>query len=197
MQRDQSFFSQEKHQERVMMDMNNVAIEDSFFFSGELAQKLLMMRELVKDAAKFDKKQYEDVYAYGYNFFAAGQYEKAKEIFKMLLLADHENIKGYLALGSCLQKLKENTKAIHVYTNAHLIEPKNATIYLNLGLCYVNASDHQSAEQAFLYACVMALQETAGDSQGIAQMAEKLWKMARSKQGKEDIALAQSLIQVD
>lgn len=180
-----------------MMDMNNINIDDSFFFKGNLAENLVIMRELIKNKTKIEGSDYEDVYAYGYNFFTAGQYEKAKDIFKILILAGQDNVKGYIALGACLQKLNRLDNAATIYSAAHLIEPHNYIVLFNLGLCYFNQEKFVESESAFLYACIMGYKTRLEDKQKIYQMSQKLWKISRNKQGKDVIEIEQSLIQVD
>jgi Flp pilus assembly protein TadD len=162
-----------------------------------MMENLMMMRQVIKNKAKLEGKAYENVYAYGYNFFTAGQYKKAKEIFKILVIAGQENIKGFIALGACLQKLEQFEQAVMVYTAGHLVDPQNAKVLFNLGLSYFSQDLYEQSEAAFLYACYTGIADKDKDPEKIYIMAEKLWKTSRSKQKKAAIELEQSLIQVD
>lgn len=179
------------------MDMSNMNIEDDFLFGGHMMENLIMMREVIKNKAKLEGQSYEDVYAYGYNFFTAGQYEKAKDVFKILVVAGQDNIKGFIALGACLQKLKQFPQAVMVYSSGHLIDPHNAKVLFNLGLSYFSQDLYEESESAFLYACYTGIADKDTDPEKVYLMSEKLWKTSRAKQNKQAIELAQSLIQVD
>lgn len=188
---------QKNNKEVVLMSMSNMNIEDDYFFKGNMIENLIMMRQVIKNKAKLEGESYENVYAYGYNFFTAGQFEQAKEIFKLLVVAGQENIKGFIALGACLQKMGQFEQASKVYASGHLIEPENSKVLFNLGLSYFNQDLFEQSESAFLYACYTGFSNKEIDPDKIFIMSEKLWKTSRSKQNKVSIELEQSFIHVD
>lgn len=197
MEQDAKYISPEQYKKRLMMDLSGLTIDDAFFFEGNLIEKLLLTREIMKNKIKYDAKTYENIYAYGYNLFSAGQYGKAKDVFKVLLLLEPKKIKGYIALGGALQKMQHLDKALHVYQGGYLVDPVNVTVLLNIGLCHMALEDYEKAEQALLLTCLTAHKDKDTDPEKKFKLAENLWKTARQKQQKETIALKESLIHVD
>ena len=157
----------------------------------------MLMREVLKNKLKYDNSMYENIYAYAYNFFTAGQYDKAKDIFKILLILNPQEIKGFIALGGCLQKLSDHQHAVHVYNAGHLVDPHSVTILLNIGLCYMSMEKLAMAEESFLYACMESYKDKETDPEKKFSISEKLWKVTRSRQKKQEITLQQSLIHID
>lgn len=197
MERDTRNFNPKLYKRGVLMDLNGLGVEDDFFLSGDLIKKLLIMQEVMKKKINYTKDTYENIYAYGYNFFTAGQFDKAKDIFKILMILDPQNVKGFIALGGCFQKLEQFEAAMNVYRSATYIDHSNPVLSMNLGLCHMNLDELTAAEQCFLAACLLTHKTKDSDPKTQFFVAEKLWKMMRNKQKKQAISIEQSLIQVD
>ena len=197
MERDTRNFNPKLYKRGVMMELNGLGVEDNFFASDDLIKKLFVMQEVMKSKMNYTKESYENMYAYGYNFFTAGQFDKAKDVFKMLVILEPKNIKGFIALGGCFQKLEQFEAAMNIYRSGTYVDPENPVVCMNLGLCHMNLDELPAAEQCFLAACLLTHKNRESDPKTQYFVAEKLWKMTRSKQKKQAISIEQSLIQVD
>tara|TARA_Y100001956_G_scaffold70391_1_gene74352 strand:+ start:1026 stop:1619 length:594 start_codon:yes stop_codon:yes gene_type:complete len=197
MERDTRNFNPKLYERGVLMDLNGLGVEDDFFAGGDLIKKLLVMQEVMRKKINYTKDTYENIYAYGYNFFTAGQFDKAKDIFKILMILDPQNVKAFIALGGCFQKLENFETAMNIYRAGIFIDPENSVLSMNIGLCHMNLEELPAAEQSFLAACLISHKNRESDPKTQYFVAEKLWKMTRSKQKKQAISIEQSLIQVD
>ena len=123
MERDTRNFNPKLYERGVLMDLNGLGVEDDFFAGGDLIKKLLVMQEVMRKKINYTKDTYENIYAYGYNFFTAGQFDKAKDIFKILMILDPQNVKAFIALGGCFQKL-ENFRKKYLSPSSNKPKPK-------------------------------------------------------------------------
>jgi len=71
----------------------------------------------------------------GYQYYKAGNFQKAAEVFHSLLEEDENNAKVWNLLGICLTKLGEHEDALTCFENALILDPDNDVYIQNKRKC--------------------------------------------------------------
>lgn len=96
-----------------------------------------------------DQVDLDNVYAYAYQLFEAGEYEAAKRGFYMLVRIDHHGFDYWLALGLSCQRLDQHDEAIFCFSRSgalRLTDPRSSYF---AGISYQIVDNREYAEKAF------------------------------------------------
>ena len=90
-----------------------------------------LVTQTVKNAEPYYVKrglpaeQMEALYAAGYNFYSAGRYEDACNIFRLLCSYEHTNPRNWIALGGASQHVNNHRSAGAAFTFAAILNPRD------------------------------------------------------------------------
>lgn len=113
--------------------------------SEELLIKVLEQNMLPKDAMGLDDAFLEKIYADGYNFFKAGQYEKAMGIYRILMLLNPLDARHPMALASCYHRLKNYYEAMLYYGLSNELDEKNPLPLYHASDCMIKLGNKKEA----------------------------------------------------
>jgi type III secretion system low calcium response chaperone LcrH/SycD len=107
----------------------------------------------VKNAEPYFKKrgleegQIEALYSAGYNFYSAGRYEDACNIFRLLCSYDHRNPRNWIALGGAAQHINNHRSANAAFTFATILDPTNPVPQIHAVDSLIAMKDYKSARK--------------------------------------------------
>jgi type III secretion system low calcium response chaperone LcrH/SycD len=131
----------EKSVSKVADEVTNVATEGL----GKICQSLLVEGNSVQDLLGLKPEQVEGVYGQAYRLFNNGQYEQAKEIFRLLCTMDLQEPKYPLGVAACLHMEKKYTLAVLMYQSALILDPKNPVPHYHSADCYMQEQQWEPA----------------------------------------------------
>lgn len=118
------------------------------------------------------KNHIESIYQSAYNLYNEKKYQQACKFFNLMALYDHLDVRGWMGLGLCFEKMKEYSRAIDSYASAHFLDIGNPVAILHAVNCYVALGDYGQAVKA-LEAAISLAQDNP-DYSKMLQSSEKL-----------------------
>ncbi len=67
----------------------------------------------------------ETLYAQGYNLYQTGKFDDALQIFKLLTILDHYDVRFPMGAGLCQQRLDHHEAAVECFSAAAIVDIKN------------------------------------------------------------------------
>lgn len=128
-------------------------------------QILNLVTETVKNAEPYYEKrglksdQMEALYAAGYNFYTAGRYEDACNIFRLLCSYDHTNPRNWIALGGAAQHVNNHRSAGAAFTFAAILNPDDPVPQIHAADSFIALKNFAQAEK-----CARAVVSLCGDN---------------------------------
>ena len=102
----------------------------------------------LKDVGGYTEREFEALYAMGYNLYNQAKYGDALLVFGFLLMHDQFGRKYYKAMGSCQQMLKRYEDAIRNYSMASLLDLQDPEPTFHTAECMVALGMVQEAREA-------------------------------------------------
>lgn len=99
----------------------------------------------VKENTGVSQEQLEALYNIAYNFYERGLYEKAFDIFKMLVIFDQSSYKFNFGSAACLQMMGEYLRAIQVYFGCALLDEISPDPYFYALECSLKMHSSENA----------------------------------------------------
>lgn len=90
----------------------------------------------------------ESLYAYGYNLYNTGKFDRAHKVFQFLSIHNPFEKKYWLALGGCRQMTKNYEGAVEAYAYASMLDTKDPTAIFHAADCMLRLNNRQGAEAA-------------------------------------------------
>ncbi len=103
----------------------------------KILQEVFIKEKSPKEVLGFDDAYVEALYAAGYQYFEAGDYNKAIPFFRLLMDVDFKNARYMAALGSCYFGKKEWEKALIFFVLTANAVPKDPMSYFHIAECYI------------------------------------------------------------
>jgi type III secretion system low calcium response chaperone LcrH/SycD len=125
---------------------------------------LNLVTETVKNAEPYFAKrglqpeQMEALYTAGYNFYTAGRYQDACNIFRLLCSYDHTNPRNWIALGGAAQHIDNHRSAGAAFTFAAILNPADPIPQIHAADSFIALKDFAQAER-----CARAVLTLCGD----------------------------------
>ncbi|MCF6455659.1 SycD/LcrH family type III secretion system chaperone [Pseudoalteromonas sp. MMG024] len=144
-----------------------------------------LMHELVD----LSKEQMESLYAVAFNLYQTNRMSEAEQVFKMLVLCDHLNVKYQIGLGATRQAQGKYEEAAETYSMATLIDAEEPKLAFHSGECHLALGDLERAEAGFTGTLVRCegrdeYSELATKAQGLLSIVEK----RKKKQEQTDVS---------
>ena len=111
-------------------------------------------------------------------FHQRGELQNANELYESILIQDPNHLQTLCLSGSIAQAQGEFSRAIQLFSKAHQINPSQATICLQLGICYSNLNEFEIANEAYKQAALLAPNQI----EPIVNLANNLTKQNRFQQ---------------
>jgi type III secretion system low calcium response chaperone LcrH/SycD len=131
----------------------------------------IMKETCGKDPKKFllqetglTEDQLESLYAIAYNYYNQGLYQKALDVFKLLISFDRYSYRFSFSAGSCLQMLEDYVTAIQIFFGCALLDSKAPEPYFYALECSLKLHNKDNA-----IFCAEKFLERAGDKKEHAQ----------------------------
>lgn len=112
---------------------------------GKLLIKIFEKGMSPKEAMKISDEEIAQIYSFAYHKFSTGNYEDARELFKMLFSLEPFNSEFATALGVCHHKLKKYEYALQCYMLNATLAPTDPVALFYAYDCYLNLKDDISA----------------------------------------------------
>jgi len=109
------------------------------------SKKLLEEGVLLKDIMGISDDTMNELYSIAYYLFQSGQYMKAGDIFKNLMMLDTSSYRYALGMGACLEKLGDSFSAIKAYTLAYINNSTNPIPLYHAAECCMTINNKQGA----------------------------------------------------
>jgi type III secretion system low calcium response chaperone LcrH/SycD len=133
----------------------------------ELKGELLKGRT-VREAFDLPEEELESIYGVAYQKYSFGEYRKAADLFRYLLVLDPSRYKYILGLAASLHRLEEYDVAANHYLLASFYEPSNPIPYFHGAECFLRLGKHTMARNGLTLAIA-----TAGDQEEYALLKER------------------------
>jgi type III secretion system low calcium response chaperone LcrH/SycD len=104
-----------------------------------------VMHELVD----LSKEQMDSLYAVAFNLYQTNRMKEAEQVFQMLVLCDHLNVKYQIGLGATRQAQGNYAEAAETYSMATLIDAEEPKLAFHSGECHLALGDLARAEAGF------------------------------------------------
>lgn len=95
------------------------------------------------------RKNRETLYAFAYDSYSKGQYEKARQLFAQLALFDHKDPRYMKGLAAASQMLGDYEQALQVYALVVAMDMADPTSVMHAGDCYQAIGKHAEAAESF------------------------------------------------
>lgn len=129
--------------------------------------------------------QLEALYALGFELYAAGHFEKAADLFRLLCLYQSDKSRNWIALGGANQQRKEYESAIAAFVMASFADPLNPEPRLYAAHCLIALMDLTGALEATREA--LRLCKKRGDKDKITSRAFSLFRALESYDARQSI----------
>lgn len=110
------------------------------------SKKLLEEGVLLKDLIGIPVETMNELYRIAYYLFQSGQYLKAGDVFKHLMVLDTSSYRYAFGMGACLEKLGDNFSAINAYTLAYINNSSNPIPLYHAAECCIFLNNTQGAK---------------------------------------------------
>lgn len=124
-----------------------------------MLKELIAKQILTKDSLGIDQKEARAIYERAFQFYQAGKYEEARELFLALLIYNHQNPAFLFGLAGCYFMLKDYELAAQLYVVSGQEEGNNPIPFYYAAKSYELIPDLASA--ALILPTVV---ETAGNN---------------------------------
>lgn len=122
----------------------------------DVAMSVLKGERRLRDVRGLTDDHMEAAYAQGFNFFRAGAYAKAEEIFGFCVTFDPFEDKYWKALGATRFNTKEFAGALNAYINAAKMDVSDPDIVIRIAQCHIGLGDKETAAGALEAAIELA-----------------------------------------
>lgn len=102
----------------------------------QVLTKIIEQKMSPREAMGFDKEFFEGIYAYAYNLFQSGNYQKAGDTYRILMSLEPKDARLPMGLGSCLHHLKKYEEAIPYYIQSGSLDPSDPAPYYHASHCF-------------------------------------------------------------
>ncbi|MGE3953713.1 MAG: SycD/LcrH family type III secretion system chaperone [Parachlamydiales bacterium] len=99
----------------------------------------------IKEALGVSDRLLENLYAVAYRKYQSGDYSKAADLFRYLLMFDDRCYKYLLGLAASLHKLEEWRLATHLYLVAAIYNPEDPVAYFHAADCLMHLGETEAA----------------------------------------------------
>jgi len=123
----------------------------------QLATGIVDHKLLPKEAMGISNEMMEGIYSYAYRLYNVGRYERAVQLFRLLILLDPSCAKYMLGLGACFHMKKDYEIAATCYLLCTMIDPKNPIPFYHASDCYMKLDKPEHAIAA-LKACLRKIE---------------------------------------
>lgn len=110
---------------------------------------LISQQVLTKESLAIDQKTAQGIYERAYQFYQAGKYEEARELFIALLVYNSENPAFLFGLAGCYFMLKKYELAAQLYLQSGKDDPHNPIPFYYAANSYWLNQDKESASAIF------------------------------------------------
>jgi type III secretion system low calcium response chaperone LcrH/SycD len=139
--------------EKTIKDLIKKSVDENFVEASGIDKKKFeeVLTEMVeggstlKKAAGINDQFINQIYAYAYNLFQGGKYEKAQEGFETLRLLDPKNALYTFSAAACLHKLQKYHEAIQYYMCAGIINDNDPIPYYHASDCFLKLDNKYGA----------------------------------------------------
>ena len=114
----------------------------------KLALECLEQGISIADANGYSEEEIEALYQVAYNLYQQQKHQDAKAMFHFLAMYEHTDVRFWLGLGGCCQRLKEFENAIVAYSCAALADATNPVYPFHACECYMAMEDWGAAKKA-------------------------------------------------
>lgn len=121
--------------ESVKMTAENVSEEEKLRIEDVLT-KVCEQNMSPAEAMGFDKAFFESIYAHAYNLFQTGNYKKAGDVYRILMVVEPRDPRHVMGLASCLHHLKEYKEAAPFFIQSGMMEETNFIPYYHAADCF-------------------------------------------------------------
>lgn len=140
--------SKEEVRSYIKSAVNKLGPEFSKEEKKEHAQLLVKIFEQglsPKEAMKISDEEMSQIYSFAFHKFSAGNYEDARELFKMLLSLEPFNSEFATALGVCHHRLKNYELALQCYMLNSVLAPQDPVGLFYAYDCFMNLNNEIAA----------------------------------------------------
>lgn len=133
----------------------------------ELKREMLKGRT-AREVLELPADEMESIYSLAYQKYRHGEYQKAVDLFRYLMVLDSACFKYILGLAASLHRLEEYQGAANHYLLASFYEPSNPIPYFHGAECYLRLGNTTMAKNGLTLAMT-----TAGDQEEFRLLKER------------------------
>lgn len=112
---------------------------------AKLCVKIFEQGMKPKDAMGISDEEISQIYSFAYHQFTSGNYDDARELFKLLLTIDPQNSSYATCLGVCHHHLKDYEFALHAYMLAAALASQDPLPLFYAYDCFNNLKNEPAA----------------------------------------------------
>ncbi|MEX1012461.1 MAG: SycD/LcrH family type III secretion system chaperone [Waddliaceae bacterium] len=110
----------------------------------EALTQVMKEGKLPYEAMNFDADFLEYIYGNGYQLFKSGHFDKAKEIFQLLMMLNPSDPKYCMGLATCARQQKDFDGSIQYFFQTALLDRDNPYPFYFAAECFVEKKDYAS-----------------------------------------------------
>ena len=122
---------------------------DPSLVKTEKLQEFIGKGGVMHELVDLSKDQMESLYSVAFNLYQTNRIEESEQVFKMLVLCDHLNVKYQIGLGATRQAQGKYEEAADTYSMATLIDAEEPKLAFHSGECHLALGDLERAEAGF------------------------------------------------
>lgn len=139
-----------------------------------------VMHELVD----LSTEQMDSLYTVAFNLYQTNRMKEAEQVFQMLVLCDHLNVKYQIGLGATRQAQEKYAEAAETYSMATLIDAEEPKLAFHSGECHLALGDLERAEAGFTGTLVRC--EGRNEYNELAQKAQGLLSIVTKRKAQQE-----------
>ncbi|MFZ4115909.1 MAG: SycD/LcrH family type III secretion system chaperone [Chthoniobacterales bacterium] len=129
-----------------MTNTASTEVQDEILKIIEKAKNLLKNKDTpLYELANISPEKIENLYKKAYAFYSAERYQQAAELFKTLVLYNHQDPNSWMGFAASYQMLKNYEKSIDGYSKAFRLDRQDPSPLIHLFECYFDMQDYPRA----------------------------------------------------